>query len=271
MKTRYKCSTRILLSLALANWSLCFESPSKGAEQTPTDMAARIRVLAAEDLGLQPAEQAGHFSQSTFEEALRAKLMVLSNSKVTSLTNGSFTESRQVLSLQATESQLLDFLGNLAASNSALRVQPLALRPTPDHSRLRADVAIVANYRRPAPGPSPESDAAQTEYRVLAERRHLRQAALDCYDLTKSILPPAWQLDSLHFQDGKHLSIQGVAPADQVRLLEDVRTKLEKAQGQDGKDLFVPSSGQATMRMAEPGLTDFSWSMQFDLRPLEFL
>jgi hypothetical protein len=261
---------RILMSLALVNWWLCLQSPCEGAEQAPPDVAERIRVLAAEDLGLQPVEQARQFSQSTLAEALRAKVLVLSNSKVTSLTNESFTESRQVLSLQATESQLLEFLGNLASSNSALRVQSLALRPTPDHSRLAADIAIVANYRRPAPGPSPESDAAQTEYRVLAERRHLRQAALACYTLTKSTLPPSWQFDSLNFQDGKRFSVQGVAPADQVQILEDVRARLEKTQGQGGKDLFLPSSGQATMRMAEPGLTNFSWSMQFDLRPPEF-
>jgi hypothetical protein len=89
---------------------------------------------------------------------------------------------------------------------------------------------------------------------------------LDCYNLTKSILPPGWQLDSFNFQDGKRLSLQGNAPADQVRLLEDVRTNFEKAQTRDGKELFLPSSGQATMRMAEPGMTNFSWSMQFDLR-----
>jgi hypothetical protein len=160
-------------------------------------VAARIRVLAAEDLGLQPVEQVRHFSQSTLAEALRAKVVVLSNSKVTSLTNESFTESRQVLSLRATESQLLDLLRNLASSNSVLRVQSLSLRPTADHSRLQASMAIAANYRRPAAGPSPESDAAQAEYRVLTQRRHLRQAALACYNLTKSTVPAAWQLDSL--------------------------------------------------------------------------
>jgi hypothetical protein len=255
--------------LLLANWSPCLQSPCQGAEQTPADVAARIRVLAAEDLGLQPVDQACHFSQSTLAEALRAKVVVLSNSKVTSLTNESFTESRQVLSLQATESQLLDFLRNLAASNSALRVQSLSLRPSPDHSRLLANVAIAANYRRPALGPMHESDVVQAEYQVLIQRRHLRQAALDCYNLAKSTLPAAWQLDSLNFQDGKRLSVQGVAPADQLPLLENVRAGLEKAQDQDGKDLFLPSTGQATMRMADSGLTNFSWSMQFELRPPE--
>jgi hypothetical protein len=195
--------------------------------------------------------------------------MVMSTSKVSSRTNQSFTELQQNLALEATELQLLDFLRNVAASNSPLRVQSLSLSTTPDRSRLHASVAITGDYRLPAAGQSREPDAAETEYLVLSQRRHLRQAALDCYNLTKSTLPSGWQLDSLKFQHGKRLSTQGQAPADQVRLLEDVRAKLEKAQAQDGKDLFVPSSGEATMRMATPGLTHFSWSMQFDLRPPE--
>jgi hypothetical protein len=91
---------------------------------------------------------------------------------------------------------------------------------------------------------------------------------LDCYNLTKSTLPSGWTLDSLSFQDGKRLSVQGTAPADQLSSLQDVRERLEKAQVQDGKALFLPSSGEATMRM-EPGSTNFSWSMQFELRPPE--
>jgi hypothetical protein len=48
-------------------------------------------------------------------------------------------------------------------------------------------------------------------------------------------------------------------------LLDDVRAKLERAQAEDGKNLF--SSGEATMRMASPNRTNFLWSMQFALRP----
>ena len=266
MKITYKYSATILLSVALANsWSY-FQPSCRGAEQTPVNLAERIRVLGAEDAGLVMIDQARPFSSSIFTEASKAGLMVMSTSKVTSSTNGSFTELKQNLTLEATEPQLLDFLRNVAASNSPLRVRSLSVRPTPDRSRLQASVAIAGDYRLPVAAQSREPDAAETEYLVLSQRRHLRQAALDCYNLTKSTLPSGWQLEGLRFQDGKQLSVQGQAPGDQVRLLEDVRAKLEKAQDQDGKELF--SSGQATMRMA-PGLTNFLWSMQFDLRLAE--
>jgi len=264
-----KYSATVLMSLALANGSSCFQSTCRGAEETPVNVAERIRVLGAEEPGVLPIEQSRRFSAGILAETSRAGLIVMSTSRVTSRTNGYFKELRQNLAFEATERQLLDFLRNVAASNSALRVQSLSLHLTPDRSRLCASMAIAGAYRLPAAGPSSEPAAAQLEYAVLSERHHLRQAALDCYNLTQSTLPPSWQLDSLNFQDGKRLSVQGNAPAEQVRLLEDVRASFEKAPAQGGTDLFLPSSGQATMRMAAPGVTNFSWSMQFDLRSPE--
>jgi len=270
MKIAYKYSTTILMSLALVNLWSCFQPSCRGAEQTPVNSAERIRGLGSEDPGLLPLDQAPRFSSSVLTEATGAELTVMSISKVTSRTNGSFTELRQNVALEATEPQLINFLRNIAATNSALRVQSLAVHPTPDRSRLRVSMTIVGDYRLPAAGQSREPAAAQLEHLVLGQRRHLREAALDCYNLTKSTLPPTWQLDSLNFHDGKRISAQGQAPANQVRLLEDVRAKLETAQARDGKDLFVPSSGEATMRMAAaPGSTNFFWSIQFDLRPPE--
>lgn len=267
MKIGYKYFTASLMSLALANGWSCFQASCRSAEQTPVALAERIRVLEAEDLGLLPSEQAHSFFSRIGAEAGRAGLIIRSTSKANWRTNQLFTEVQQTLNVQATEPQLLEFLRNVAASNSSLRVRSLWVSPTPERNCLQATVAVVGNYRLPAAGPSAEADAAQTEYLVLSQRRHLRQAALDCYTLTKSTLPPGWQLDNLSLREGKRLSAQGQAPAEQVSLLEDVRAKLEKAQAEDGKDLFVPSSGDATMRMRTPGLTNFSWSMQFELRP----
>jgi hypothetical protein len=269
MKIAYKHSGAILLTLALANWLSPFQSLCHGAEQPPVNLAERLRVLGAEDHGLRPIAQARQFSSIIFTEASSAGLLVLSCSKVTSETNGSFIELQQTLAVESTEQHLLNFLGNVAASNSALRVQSLALRPTPDRSRLRVSLAIAGDYRLPAAGQSPDLEAARLEYLVLSRRHHLRQAALDCYHLAKATLPAGWNLDSLSFQDGNRLSAQGEAPAGQVRLLPDVRARFEQAQSQDGKDLFLPSTGEATMRMTEPGLTKFCWSMEFDLRPPE--
>ena len=103
----------------------------------------------------------------------------------------------------------------------------------------------------------------------MNERRTLRNAALDCYTVTKENLPARWTFDALNFEGGKRLSLHGEAPADQVRVLEDIRAQLQKAKSRDGEALFSPSGGEATMRMANTGKTNFSWSMQFNLSPAE--
>jgi len=205
MKIAYKSSAAILTWLALANWLPPFRSLCQGAEQPPVNLGERIRALGAEDHGLLPIGQARQFSSSIFTEASNAGLVVMSCSRVTSLTNGSFTELRQNLAVESTEPQLLDFLGNVAASNSTLRVRSLSLRPTPDRNRLHASMAIAGDYRSPAAGQPPDPDAARLEHLVLSRRHQLRQGALDCYNLAKSTLPPGWNLDSLNFQDGDSL------------------------------------------------------------------
>jgi len=265
MKIAYKYLAAILMSLALANGWSCFQPSCLGAQQTPVNLAQRLQVLGAEDARLAPIGQARPFSSSILAEAATAGLTVMATSKVSSRTNQFFAELQQKLALEATEAQLLDFLQKVSATNASLRVQTLRVCSTPDRSHLQVNMAIAGYYRLPAAGQPP--DAAQTEYLVLSQRRHLRYAALDCYTLTKSLLPSGWQLDGFNLQDGKRLSAQGQAPADQVALLEEVRARFEKVQSQDGKNLF--SSGEATMRMATPGRTNFLWSMEFELRPPE--
>src|SRR5262249_18492904 len=136
MNIEYKHCATLLVSFALANWSSCFQSPCRGAEQTPANLAERIRVLGAEDHGLLAIDQAPNFTTSILGQTASAGLMVATISKVTSNTNGSFVELRRNLAVEATEPQLLDFLGKVALSNSTLRVRSLAVRPTADRSRL---------------------------------------------------------------------------------------------------------------------------------------
>jgi hypothetical protein len=193
----------------------------------------------------------------------------MSYSSVISRTNTTFGQVAQNLSFEATEPQLLNFLRNLAASNSTLRVRSVAFRPAPDRSHLRGAITITGVYHSTATEQSQKPAAAQAEYQILNERRQLRRAALDCYELTKSTLPPGWTLDSFTFMDGRKLSLQGEAPATPASPLEDVQAKFEQAQAQDGKSLFVPSSCVAAMRIIELDRTKFSWSMSFDVRSLE--
>ena len=263
MKITYKYSAALVMSLALVNEWPCFQCPCRGAERTPGHPSERTRE---EGPGVLPVEQTQTLSSRIFGEASKAGLTVMSTSKITSRTNSSFIEMRQNLALEATEPQLLVFLENVAATNSPLCVQSFSLRPAPDRSRLNVNMVVSGDYRLPGAGQPSEPDTAQVEYRVVSQRRHLRETALDCYKLLTATLPSGWQLDSLKLQDGKTLSAQGQAPAEEIGLLEELRTRLEKSRGKNGNDLF--SSGEATMRRVS-GLTNFLWAMQFELKAPE--
>jgi len=131
-------------------------TPCSGQESDPPpkDLSAeRVRVLAAEDPGVQPENQADHFPREIAAQAAQAQVALLSVSRVTSQTNGFVLERRQTLALEATRPQLLNFLRSLAESNSVLRVGDLSVRPNPDRTRLAANVVVVGHYRlHPAEG-----------------------------------------------------------------------------------------------------------------------
>jgi len=236
-----------------------------GQELDLEEFRGKIR----ERSGVLPADQADRFSADIFGQAEVAGVKITNSSRVSSRTNASFLERRQHLTLQATESQLLDFLRNIAASNSVLRVQALSLSPSPDRTLLHLTVAIIGNYRMKTSGPSGGVEVQEAEHQVLGQRRNLRSAARDCYTRTRENLPSGWTLEALNFEGGKRLSLRGQGPADQVRSLEEVRTALQKAKGSDGQDLFQPAEGQARMRMIDAVATNFAWEIELDLKPAE--
>jgi hypothetical protein len=270
MKRASKSMPKLLMSVTFAVWSMCSQSPCRSAETAPADPPAeRTKEPEREGAGVLPGDQADRFPALIFSEAARAGLTIMSSSKVTTQTNGSFRERRLLLSLEATEPQFVDFLRNVAASNSTLRVQSLSLRPNPERTLLRVNVAITGYYRQEAGGSAPGPDSVQAEGLVVSHRRHLRQAALDCYAATKAALAPGWTLESLNFEDGKRLTLSGQAPAHQVSSLPEVQTKLQKAKSQDGNELFLPSSGDAAMRMGTAATGTFFWSIEFQLKQPE--
>jgi hypothetical protein len=270
MKSSPKCLRSLLLLVALGTWSLCLERPSDASEKPRTTwLATEVKALQAEDSGVLSDDQAERFPATIFAQAAAAGLQITSTSRVTSSTNAFFYERRQSLALQATERQFLDFLQNVGTSNSVLRVRALSSRPNPERTRFLASVTVAGSYRLSSNGRPQALESSEVEYRVLNERRALRRAALDCYTVTKETLPASWTLDALNFEGGKRLSLHGQAPADQARVLEDLRAQLQKAKGRDGEALFSPSGGEATMRMANTGMSNFSWSMQLNLSPAE--
>jgi hypothetical protein len=266
MKNFNNYLSTVLMAFAFAN--LPTVTPCFGQAPDPTpNVAEQAQVLTSEDPGVLPVDQADRFSSAIAAQAAAAQVRIIANGRVTSQTNAVICEKRQAVALQVTGPQLLTFLQSLAESNSVLRVRDLTLRPTPDGAQLVANVLVLGHYRLPPGGKPPKPKVLKIDYQVLNERRHLRSAALDCYIAVTESLPAGWTLEALKFGDGNRLSLQGNAPADQVSSLEDVRTKLQAAKGRGGEDLFDPSASQATMRMAEPGRTSFSWEIELELQP----
>jgi hypothetical protein len=268
MKNLNKYASTLLMSVAFASWPLSIPCSGQTVDPTPNGLSAeRVRVLATEDPGVLPEDQADRFPNAIFAEAAAAQVAIRSASRVTTQTNAFVLERRQTMALEATGAQFLNFLRSLAQSNSVLRVRDLAFRPNPDRTRLVAQVKVVGHYRLQPSGGAQTPELLETDYQILNGRRQLRYDPLDCYTVATEGLPANWTLEALSYEGGNRLSLQGQAPADQAGSLEDVRTKLQAAKGRGGEDLFRPSASQATMRMAEPAMTNFAWSIQFELRP----
>lgn len=267
MKNFTKYVSTLLMFVAFANLPMTIPCSGQATDPTPKDLSAeRIQLLVAEDPGILPEDQADRLARAIFAQAAAAQVKVVSTSRVTSQSNALVCEKRQTLALEATGPQFLNLLLSLAESNSVLRVRDLAMRPNPDRTWLAANVVVVGHYRLQRSGEAQTPELSETDYELLNRGRHLRYAALDCYILATEGLPAGWALESLVFEGGKRLSLKGQAPADQVKSLEDVRTKLQAAKGRGGEDLFRPSTSQATMRMVEPAKTNFSWEIELELR-----
>jgi serine/threonine protein kinase len=216
------------------------------------------------EAGVAPEDQAALFPNAVAEAAFDAEVAIREATRITSQTNAFICERRQSLSLGATRPQLLNFLRNLAESNSVLRVRDLSLRPDPDRTRLTANVVVVGHYRSQHRGGPRTPELPETDYLVLNGRRHLRYTGLDCYTLATEDLPVSWTLDELNFEAGKRLSLKGQAPADQVHSVKDVQSKLQAAKDRGGEDLFRPSASKPEWRMHE---TNLFWSIQLELWP----
>ncbi len=270
MKNNFnKHVAKMLISVAFANFAVATRCSSQPSDPAPKDLsAARVHALASEDPGILPEERVDRFASEISAQAAAVQLKLLSASRVTSHTNALVCERRQALALEGTKPQLLTFLQNLAESNAVLRVRDLSMRPTPDRTRLAANVVVVGHYRLRPNGPDETPELLNADYQVMNGRRRLKDAALDCYMLATGGLPPGWTLDALSFEGGKQLALRGQAPADQVNTLQDVRTRLQATKGSAGEGLFRPTSSQATMRMLEPARTNFSWEIDLELRPL---
>jgi hypothetical protein len=141
--------------------------------QVEVDQMAKYRAAIASLIGegadVPQEEQQNQFAHAIQAQQAQSGVNVTSTSRTTTRTNEFFLELAETIGVQSAEPQLVDFLYNLGAGKSMIRVRGLTLRPDPPRQQLVASVTLEARYqknppKKPAaavPGAKPASFAAK--------------------------------------------------------------------------------------------------------------
>src|SRR5262249_36961151 len=106
-----------------------------------------LNQMQADAGNVQSEEQDFQFANAINTQVLRSGVRQNVGSTTKTQTNQFFIEKSQNINVQAAEPQLVDFLYQLGASSSQIRVRDLSLRPDPSRQQLVAGVMLVASYQ----------------------------------------------------------------------------------------------------------------------------
>lgn len=85
----------------------------------------------------------------------------------------------------------------------------------------------------------------KAKYQVLKDRQDLKFAALDCWKAVAELLPDGVTLEGYSFSDGKKVTLNGSAPADQTKQLNSFHDDIRKV-APNGQLLFNPNAPPIT-------------------------
>jgi hypothetical protein len=127
--------------------------------QTEVDQAAKYKAaitkLAGESLEVAPEDQVNQFASAYQLQAAQSGVDLTGNQRPNTRTNEFFLELTQTIGAESVETNLVDFLYNLGASKSLIRVRGLSLHTDPQKQRLVANVTLAASYQKsPAKKPA---------------------------------------------------------------------------------------------------------------------
>ena len=106
----------------------------------------------------------------------------------------------------------------------------------------------------------------KARYDVLKDRQALRFAALDCWEAVAEKIPSGVTVDSMNFNDGKRMMLNGTAPSAQVNGVIDFSGDVRKATTAEGQELFNRSGGDALQTAVNPDKATVRWSFGLDLK-----
>jgi len=127
-------------------------------------LTAKIKALQRDDTDVPPEDQAIQLLRTIQAQTAQTGVQFLGNNPPLTRTNQSFMEQIQTIHVQAMEKQLVDFLYNLGAGNSLVRVRALTVYPDAPRQHLHADITFVASYQKKPPArPAPSAAAAKPD------------------------------------------------------------------------------------------------------------
>lgn len=151
---------------------------------------AQVKAMASQGLDVAPEEQSVQFMRVIQNQQALSGVNITGSSRATTRTNQFFIDQSQQVSVQAGEKQLVDFLYNLGAGNSLVRVRELSLGPDATRQNLLANIQLVASYQKKTTQrlPAPLPDAARV---AAATRTPVPAAVATNRTATSSTRPPA--------------------------------------------------------------------------------
>ncbi|MFO1476804.1 MAG: hypothetical protein U1F98_09150 [Verrucomicrobiota bacterium] len=118
--------------------------------------------MEGEGAAVPPEDQATEFLRTIQSQAQQSGVMLMGSSRSTTRTNDPFfLEQVQTINVQSTEKQLVDFLYNLGAGGSLIRVRSLSVRPDQTRQQLTASITLVASYQKNPKAAAPATAAAK--------------------------------------------------------------------------------------------------------------
>ena len=107
-----------------------------------------LKAMEGEGLAVPPEDQTAELMRAIQSQAAQSGVTITANSKPTTRTNQFFLEQSQQITTISDEAALVNFLYNLGAGNSLIRVRDLTVRPDQTRTRLTATVKLVASYQK---------------------------------------------------------------------------------------------------------------------------
>jgi hypothetical protein len=108
----------------------------------------KVAVLEGEGMSVPPEDQTVSFMTTIQSQAAASGVTILTSVPQQQRTNQFFVERAQNLTISSPEQQLVDFLYNLGAGDSLVRVRGLSLNPDPPHYSLSASLTLVASFQK---------------------------------------------------------------------------------------------------------------------------